>query len=59
MATSEDKPDILIITVTDIEQTAVIDVFRKQAGNQITHKIGDRAAYVDLGVVVGARGSQP
>ncbi|HEY0601936.1 MAG TPA: tetratricopeptide repeat protein [Herpetosiphonaceae bacterium] len=49
------KADLLIITVTDVESQAVIDVFQKATGQAPTPKpIGDRL-YLDLGEINGAR----
>lgn len=54
MKTMDYKPDILIITVTDIEQRAVIDTFQNMSGNNIAQRITEQAIYIDLGILAGA-----
>ena len=47
---SDEKPDILIVTVTQVEQDAVLRNFKTLAGESI-----QRGAYLDLGIINHAR----
>jgi hypothetical protein len=50
-----DNADVLIVTVTDVESPAVMNVFREATGNEPkSQPIGDRI-YLDLGEVNGGR----
>lgn len=46
--------DILLISVTDVETRAVLDVFQEQGGPAARRHLGDKT-YYDLGDVAGAR----
>ena len=49
------KADALIVTVTDVESRAVMDVFREATGKDARPEpIGD-ALYLDLGEITGSR----
>jgi len=49
-----DKPDILIVTVTDKESTAVINVF-KETGKKYQGKSFEELFYFDFGKIGGAK----
>ena len=52
---SSDKPDILIVTVTDIESNAVIEAFKEGTGRSFQDKPLRELFYFDLGKVGGAK----
>jgi nucleoside phosphorylase len=51
MTSSEGKPDILIVVVTDVEQEAVIDLFQTETGHKSIPIPKKKAAYINLGIV--------
>ncbi|MDX6269062.1 MAG: hypothetical protein QOD28_285 [Acidobacteriota bacterium] len=49
------RADVLLITVTKVESTAVLQVFREATGNESHPTQIDNRTYQDLGVINGAR----
>src|SRR2546421_7847848 len=52
--TRHDKADLLLVTATEVETRAVLDLFPQQNRSFRKHYIGE-SAYFDLGVIGGAR----
>lgn len=49
------QADVLIVTVTDVESRAVMDVFREATGKKVKSELIDDELYLDLGTINGSR----
>ena len=50
----DEKADVLLVTVTDVEFDAIRDQLREQFGREPQHRFKDDKTYFDLGEIDGA-----